>query len=400
MKGKKLWSLVLAGALLASGLSGCGTQAGKEGEQKQSGDNQAGGGEILIGTNFEMTGNAASYGQGSVKNIRLAIEEINAAGGVLGKKIRLVEGDNKSEPSESANVTTKLITQDKVVAIIGPAASSNAIAAAPICDQFGIPLVPSSATASGVTVDKDGKTHPYVFRTCMINPFQGKVGAAFAIDTLKAKTAVIVVDNSTDYSKDLAAEFEKNFIEKGGKILGKEAYLAKDTDFRAILTKIKQMNPDIIYLPGYYNESALFIKQARELGLNLPIVGGDAWDSPTLVEVAGAKALNNTFFTNHYSIESQNELSKKYVEAYQKKYGELPDAIGAMAYDAAYLVADAIKRAGSADPKAIRDALEATKDFKGISGTITFDDKHNPIKSAFIIEFVDGKQKLKTIVEP
>lgn len=393
MRKNKVISLLLTGVLMGSVLVGCG--------QKSEVDSAKVDEEVIkVGTNFAMTGGAASYGQGSLKNIRLAIDEINAAGGVLGKKLVIVEGDNKSEPTEAAAVTRRLINQEKVVAIIGTAVSSAAIASAPITSEAKIPMIAPSATASGVTVDPNGKVFPFMFRTCMINPFQGGVGAKFAINTLGVKKAAILIDNSTDYSKDLTKEFEKAFTEMGGEIILKEGYLAQEKDFRAVLTKIRQANPEVIYLPGYYNEAALIIKQARELGITVPFVGGDAWDSPALVEIAGAKALENTYFTNHYSTQSDNEKSKSFVESYKAKYNENPDAIGAMAYDATYLLADAITRAGVVDSVKIQEALQATDGFKGISGTITFDEFHNPVKSAFMIQYVNGEQKLMTVVEP
>jgi len=373
--------------MLTTLLAGCGGGAKQEAK------------EIKIGANFELTGNVAQYGSSALNGIKLAFKEANAGGGVLGKQLTLVVADNKSEASEAANAATKLITQDKVVAILGPATSSNVLATTPIVESNKIPLITPTGTNPMLTF-KDGKLNAYVFRACFIDPFQGTIMANFAANTLKAKTAAIYVDSSSDYSKSLQTVFEENFTKHGGKVVAKEAYLQKDQDFKAALTKIKASNPDVLFVPGYYEEVSKIIKQARELGLNIPIIGTDGWDSPKLAEMAGPAALNNTYFSNHYSTEDKDPRVVKFVEAYSKEYGQVPDAFAALGYDGAIMLIDAIKRAGSAEPTKIKEALEKTANLQVVTGTLSVDAQHNPVKSAVIIEMKDGKQTFKEKVNP
>ncbi len=374
--------------MLAGLLAGCGS-------------NSSSSAEIKIGLLNELTGGNATFGASTTNGAKMAIKEANAKGGVLGKQIKAIVADNKSEPSESANGMTKLLAQDKVVAVTGVFASSNAIAASNVAESVKVPFLAVGATNPKVTVDeKSGKVKDYTFRVCFIDPFQGTVGANFALTTLKLKKAVILVDNSSDYSKGLAAFFKAAFAKGGGAVLGEEAYLQKDQDFKAILTKAKALNPEMIYVPGYYEEVGKIVKQARELGITVPIVGGDGWDSPKLVEVGTAAALNNTYFTNHYSVEDTSAASKAFVEAYKKEYGQTPDAMAVLGYDAANVLIDAIKRANSTEPAKIREALAATKDFPAITGATTLNATHDAVKSAVIIEMKNGKQVYKATVKP
>jgi branched-chain amino acid transport system substrate-binding protein len=383
----KMMGIVLAVILLAGMLSGCGGNASSA--------------EIKIGLLNELTGGNATFGNSATNGAKLAIKEANAKGGVLGKQIKAIVADNKSEPSESANGMTKLLTQDKVVAVTGVFASSNAIAASNVAEAVKVPFLAVGATNPKVTVDeKTGKVKDYTFRVCFIDPFQGTVGANFALDTLKLKKAVILVDNSSDYSKGLAAFFKEAFAKGGGAVIAEEAYLQKDQDFKAILTKAKALNPDMFYVPGYYEEVGKIVKQARELGITVPIIGGDGWDSPKLVEVGTAAALNNTYFTNHYSVDDTSAASKAFVDAYKKEYGLVPDALAVLGYDAANVLIDAIKRAGSTEPAKIREALAATKDFPAVTGATTLNATHDAVKSAVIIEMKDGKQVYKATVKP
>lgn len=355
---------------------------------------------IKIGAIGEMTGGNASYGTSMMRGFNLAAKEINAAGGVDGKKIVLVEADTKSEPAEAANAMSKLINQDKVSFVSGIFTSSSAIAACNISETAKIPYLAVGATNPAVTVAKDGSTKPNTFRVCFIDPFQGTVGANFVTNELKAKTAAIYIDNSSDYSKGLADFFKKSFVANGGSIVAEEAYLQKDTDFKAVLTKIKATNPEIIYVPGYYEEVGKIIKQARELGITVPIVGGDGWDSPKLPEIAGAEALNNTFFTNHYSPDADSAESKAFVAAFEKEYNQKPDAPAVLGYDALKLMVDAIKRAGAADPAKVSKALAETKSFNAVTGALALNDKHDAVKSVTIIKFQDGKQAYCSTVNP
>ncbi|MDF2500551.1 MAG: hypothetical protein K0Q77_1265 [Anaerosporomusa subterranea] len=385
-KSAFLTAAVVSILLFTVFLSGCGDSVSKE---------------IKIGVLNEMTGGSATYGASSANGAKLAFKEANAKGGVLGKQIVAVIADNKSEPSESVNAMTKLVTQDKVVAVTGLFTSSNAIAASSVAESNKIPLLSVGATNPKVTVDeKTGKVKDYTFRVCFIDPFQGTVGANFVLNTLKQKQAAILIDSSSDYSKGLSAFFKEAFTKGGGSIVAEESYLQKDQDFKTILTKVKALNPQVLYVPGYYEEVGKIVKQARELGIIVPIVGGDGWDSPKLVEIGSPAALNNTYFTNHYSVEDTSPASKTFVEAYKKEYGQTPDAIAVLAYDAANVMLDAIKRANSTEPAKIRAALAATKDFPAVTGATTLNATHDAVKSAVIIEVKDGKQMYKATVKP
>lgn len=355
---------------------------------------------IKIGAIGEMTGGNASYGTSMMRGFKLAVKEINANGGVNGKKLVLVEADTKSEPAEAANAMSKLINQDKVPMVAGIFTSSSAIAACNISETAKIPYLAIGATNPSVTLAKDGSTNPNTFRVCFIDPFQGTVGANFVTNELKAKKAALYIDNSSDYSKGLADFFKKSFTANGGSIVIEEAYLQKDTDFKAVLTKIKAANPEVIYVPGYYEEVGKIVKQARELGIDVPIVGGDGWDSPKLPEIAGAAALNNTYFTNHYSADSDSAESKAFVTAFEKEYSQKPDAPAVLGYDGIKLLADAIKRAGSVEPAKVAKALAETKAFSAVTGSLGLNEKHDAVKSVTIIEFKDGKQAYRTTVKP
>jgi branched-chain amino acid transport system substrate-binding protein len=391
MKNKKFTGIMMSLLLSTGVIAGCGSAAsGGAGKDSKT---------ILIGENLELSGAVASYGQSADKGIALALAEINKKG-INGKKLKIVKIDNKSDAQEATSAAIKLTSQNKVAAIIGAATSTDTLAQVQVVDDKKIPLVTTSGTSPLITYDK-GKLHDFVFRTCFIDPFQGTVAANFATNDLKVKNAAVLIDSSSDYAKGLAASFKDTFKSNGGSIVSEEAYVAKDTDFRATLTRIKSKKPDFIFVPGYYEEVGLIVKQARDLGVTVPFMGGDGWDSPKLVEIAGAAALNNTYITNHYSSgDLEDQKVQDFVKAYKDKYGQEPDGFNALGYDSLYLIADAIKRAGSADPVKIQKALEKTKDLQLVSGTLTFDDKHDPVKSAVILEYVDGKQQFKTKVNP
>lgn len=384
---KVLTALVL-GTVLAGLAAGCGG-----GEKKAD--------TIKIGANLEMTGGSASYGISSKNAIELAFKEINEKGGINGKQLELVVADNKSEAAEATNAMQKLVSQDNVVAVIGPNLSSSVIAASAINNSAKVLDIAPMATNPYVTVDQtSGKTKDFNYRTCFIDPFQGTVMAKFATAELGVGNAAILIDNSSDYAKGLAQFFKENFVKEGGAVTAEESYLQKDTDFKATLTKIKATNPDFLYVPGYYQEVGLIVKQARELGMNMPIAGGDGWDSAKMPEIAGAAALNNTYFSSLYSPEDSSDINKNFVAAYEKAYGQKPDVFAALSYDSALLVAEAIKNAGSTEPAKISEAMAKINGFSGVSGSVTFDDKHNPVKSAVILEYKDGAQALKTKINP
>ena len=384
MKFKKWSSVLVAGVLLAAMTAGCGGGGDKKPAEKKSA-------EALIGANYELTGNVASYGTAALAGGQMAVDEINKAGGINGKMLKIVQADNKSEPSESGNAATKLISQNKLIGIVGPATSGCTMAAEPIVTASKLPVVAPTATAESITVGKDGKTRQFVFRACFIDPFQGKVMAAFANQKLKVKSVAIYRDNSSDYSKGLAEAFKKNFEAAGGKIVAEEAYLAKDMDFKAGLTKLKATSPEAIYIPGYYEEVGKIVKQAREIGLEVPMMGGDGWDSPKLIEIAGAKALTKTYYSSAYSADDTDPSTQKFIKAFKEKYKKDPDFFSMMGYNTVVILADAYKRAGSEDGTKIAEAMAKTKDLPVAGGKLTYDDKHNPIVPALIIEIKEGK---------
>lgn len=382
-KSLKIMSVLAGTMLMGSIFAGCGDDAKSD--------------EIKIGANFELTGNVANYGSATLDGLKLAIKEVNDAGGVNGKKITIVDADNKSEASEAVNAATKLISDDKVKVVVGPAVTANVIAESQVATDDKIPVVAPDATSPEVTVE-NGQVKPYIFRSCFIDPQQGTVMAKFATENLKAKTAVIYVDNSTDYSKSLGKVFKEKFEAAGGKVLDQQAFVAKDQDFKATLTTLKAANADVIFVPAYYEEVGKIVKQARELGITCPILGTDGWDDSKVADIAGADALNNTFFSTHYS--DKDDSVKGFVEAFKQEYGHMPNVFAALGYDAGKMIVDAIKRAGSDDPEKIRQALEETKDLQVGTGTITMDKNHNPIKQAVILENKNGDRVMVTKIMP
>ena len=382
-KSLRLACAVLGATLLGSVFAGCGS--------KESGDT------IKVGANFELTGNVANYGNATIEGLQLAIDEANEAGGINGKKIELVSVDDKSEAAESINAATKLISDDDVKVIVGPATTGLVLAETQTATYAKVPIIAPCATSPEATVE-NGKVKPYVFRSCFIDPQQGEVMATFAAKELKAKTAVIYVDNSSDYSKNLAKVFKEKFEAAGGKVVMEEAFLQKDQDFKATLTKLKTANADVMFVPAYYEEVGKIVKQAREMGINSAILGTDGWDDTKVVDIAGADALNNTFFSTHYS-EKDAEV-QGFIEAYKKKFNRAPNVFAALGYDAGKMLVDALKRAGSGDTEKIREALEATKDLKVGTGTISMDKNHNPIKTAVILEMKNGEKELKAKIAP
>lgn len=389
----RLLACLVAMVMLVGLISGC----GGGGEEKKAADAN----EILIGGNLELSGAVATFGTAMKNGAEMYFEEVNAAGGIDGKKIKFQVMDNKSDATEAANVATRLITQDKVVAVMGAATSGNTMGYMQVATDNKVPIITPSGTALEVTVDPNtNKVRDYVFRTCFIDPFQGIVMANFAVKDLQAKTAVLYVDNQSPYAKGLAQFFKDSFIKQGGKIVGEEAFVPEDQDFKATLTKIKGLNPDVIYVPAYYEPVGKIVKQGREIGITVPFLGGDGWDSPKLPEIAGAAALNNTYFTNHYSSQQDDPIIKGFVEKYQAKFGQVPDTFAALGYDTAVLLVDAIKRSGDASPEKIKEALASSKDVQAVTGKLSFDENHNPIKGAVILEMKDGQQAYKTYVQP
>ncbi|MDF2675775.1 MAG: ethanolamine utilization protein EutJ [Bacillota bacterium] len=392
---KKLLSLLIASTLIIGSLTAC--SGGQDKPSTGNGDAK----EVKIGINYELTGDVASYGNASVDGILMAFDEINAAGGINGMQIVPVKIDNKSDSAEATSVATRLMTQEGVVASLGPATSGNFMATIPVAMGSKIPVISASATADkGVTTDDKGNVNDFVFRLCFNDSFQGVTMANFASGNLSAKKAVIIKDNSSDYGKGLAENFRATFEAAGGTIVAEEGYVGKDKDFNAILTKIKGQEFDVIFIPGYYQEAGLIIKQARDLGIKAPVLGADGFDSPVLLELAGPEALNDVYFSNHYSSLDQDPKVQDFIAAYKAKNNVDPNAFNALGYDLGQYIADAIKRANSTDPVAIKDALADTKGFAGVTGTFDMGEDHNPIKSAVVIGLENGVQKTSVKVDP
>jgi branched-chain amino acid transport system substrate-binding protein len=386
----------MAVAALALAVAGC----EKKQEPAAAGQQQAAAASdtILIGHVASLSGEQATFGESTDNAIKLAIAEANAKGGVKGKKLALKTYDDQGKPEEAAIAATRLIVQDKVVVLLGEVASSRSLAMAPIADANKVPQITPSSTNPRVT--KDGnKTRPYVFRVCFIDPFQGTVMAKFARETLKLNRVAILRDVGNDYSVGLADYFAAKFKELGGEVVNDQSFKAGDQDFKAQLTTIKNRNPELIYVPAYYTDVALIGRQARELGIKVPLAGGDGWDSSKLYEIAQG-ALDGSFFSNHNTHENPDPTTQEFVKKYREAYGSVPDSLAAMGYDAALVAIDAMNRAADLTGTAIRDAIEKTKGFQGVAGRITLDANHDAVKSAVVIGIEKNVSKYVTTVEP
>ena len=351
---------------------------------------------IKIGEYASLTGKEASFGQQSHKGLTLAIEELNAAGGVLGKKLELITEDNQTKPGESATAVKKLISRDKVVALIGEVASGRSLEAAPIAQAAKIPMIAPAATNPKVT-----QTGNYIFRVCFIDPFQGTVMAKFAQTDLKAKKVAVLSSVSNAYSVGLAKFFKETFTANGGIIVSEKNFSEGDKDFRAQLTAVKAAGADAVFVPSYYTEAALIARQARDLGINVPFFGGDGWVADQLLEIGG-EALNGCYYSTHFSPENQDLVVQAFVKKFKARWGanENPDAFAALGYDAAYVLVDAIKRAGSTAGPKLRDALAATKNFAGVTGVTNIDANRDASKPAAIIAIKKGKLEFLKTVAP
>jgi branched-chain amino acid transport system substrate-binding protein len=352
------------------------------------------GNSILLGEVGSLTGPEATFGISTRNAIELALREVNAAGGVKGKKVEVRVYDDQSKPEEAANAVTRLINQDQVLLILGEVASTNSIAMANKAQPARVPMISNASTNPKVTEIGD-----YIFRVCFIDPFQGYVMARFAHDHLKFNKVAVLKDLASDYSQGLADVFKRKFTEMGGKIVGEETYAKGSTDFRSQLTAIKRSQPDGIYIPGYYTDIGVIARQARELGINAKLMGGDGWDSEKLFELGGS-AVEGSYFSNHYSPDDPNPRIQKFIADYKAAFGGVPDSLAALGYDAAMVAVDAIKRAPSFDRAAIRNAIAATKNFPGVTGTITLDDKRNATKPAVVLEVGKGKTKYVATIAP
>lgn len=350
---------------------------------------------ILVGHYGSLTGSEATFGKSTSAGIRLAIDEVNAAGGIGGRPVKLVEYDDKGEAREAGIVVTRLVTSDKVVAVLGEVASGLSLAAAPVCQQNKVPMITPSSTNPKVTLVGD-----YIFRTCFIDPFQGMVGAKFAGETLKAKRAAILVEQSSAYSVGLGEEFKKAFEKLGGTVTTTQSYNKGEQDFTSRLTTIRGGSPDVIYVPGYYTDIANIAVQARKLGIEQPMLGGDGWDSEELVKNAG-KAVEGCFFSNHSAPDDPSPQIQSFITKFEEKQdGATPDSLAACGYDAAKLLFAALEKDPNATGAKLRDAIAATKDFPGVTGTINFDANRDAVKPAVVLTIKDGKQAFVARVNP
>jgi branched-chain amino acid transport system substrate-binding protein len=347
-----------------------------------------------VGVYAALTGSEAAFGQATLQGAQLAAEEINAAGGVLGKKIRLIVEDDQGRAQEAASVVTKLVTGDNVIAVIGENSSNQSLAAAPICQSAKVPMISPSSTNPDVTKKGD-----YIFRVCFTDPYQGKALATFVRNNLKLETAAILRDNKNDYSVGLAQFFKEAFEQLGGRVIEQKDYSGGDNDFRPQLTAIRQANPQVVFVPGFYTDVGQIAIQARDLGITQPLVGGDGWDSPTVIEIGG-KAVDGCYFSDHYFVGEPRPAVQKFVAEIKRRSGKNPDANATLGYDAVRIFAEAVKRAGTLDRSAIRDQIAATKDFQGVSGVITMGPTRDPIKPVAMIKIMNGKTEFAGWVQP
>jgi branched-chain amino acid transport system substrate-binding protein len=383
----------LGAALL--GLPGCGDKS------KTAANGGAGapaaasaGNTILIGHFGSMTGSEATFGQSTDNGIRLAVKEINAAGGINGKQIELKTYDDQGKSQEAGTAVTRLITSDKVTAVLGEVASSLSLAGGRVAQQYGVPMISPSSTNPQVTQIGD-----MVFRVCFLDPFQGWVEAKFARETLKAGKAAILYDQGQAYSKGLKDYFKKEFEGMGGTITTEQAFTGGDQDFSAQLTTIRQTNPDVIFVPGYYTDAGNISIQVRKLGIKAPLLGGDGWDSTQLAAI-GKDAIEGSYYSNHYSFQEERPEVKNFVEKYKNDYGVIPDGLAALGYDAARLLFDAMKRSASLDGKTLAASIAATKGFAGVTGIISMDANRDAHKSAVIVQMKGGVPVYVTTIAP
>jgi branched-chain amino acid transport system substrate-binding protein len=363
-------------------------------ERRGGGGNGSGTGPIVVGYYGDLSGRTSSFGQSTKNGVEMAADEINKAGGIDGRTIQIITEDDQGEPNKAATVVTKLINQDKVVALLGEVASSNSLAAAPKAQGAKVPMISPSSTNPAVTQVGD-----YIFRVCFIDPFQGEVMAKFSANNLKAKRAAILYDFNSDYSRGLYQFFKRSFTQFGGQIVSEQSYTQGDRDFSGQLTAIRSVNPEVIYVPGYYGEVGVIANQTKQLGIKAPLLGGDGWDAPQLWQLGGA-SLNGDYISNHYSVDDPSPAIKKFVADYKGRYNILPDALAALGYDSMKVLADAIKRAGTTENAKLRDAIGQTKNFPGVTGQITIDQDRNAVKPAVVLKLQDGKFVYETTIAP
>ncbi len=372
MKKSRVLSMVLAAALLTVPLAGCGNTPGGSGD------------EIVIGGLAPLTGSVAQYGVAVDNAVKLAVDDINAKGGILGKTIKYISYDEKGDPTEATNAYTRLVDQDKIVALIGDVTSAPCEAVAQQAARDKLPMITPSGTSEAITTYGEN-----VFRACFIDPYQGQLMASYASKKLNAKTAAILFDNGDPYSSGIADAFEAAAKALGMTITNKEGYASKSTDFNSQLTKIKAGNPDVLLLPVYYNDVVLIAKQAKDQGLTATLLGADGWDGVAAqLDAASADVVKNAYFCSQYSASSSDPALQNFLKTYKEKYNEEPNMFAVLGYDAMQIMAAAIEKAGTTDSAAVIKALRETN-YKGLTGTTTFDDKRNPVREAIITSF-DG----------
>lgn len=389
---KKAFGISIAATLVAMTI-GC-TKKEAPVASSEGTANTAAATEILVGEYGSFTGGEATFGISTSNGIKMAFDEKNKAGGVKGKQLKLISLDDQGKPEEAAAAVTRLITQNKVVAVLGEVASSRSLAAAPIAQQYQVPMISPSSTNPEVT-----KIGDYIFRVCFIDPFQGTVMAKFATENLKAKKIAILRDMKSDYSIGLADFFIKKLKELGGEVVSDQSYQSGETDFKAQLTQIRSAKPDAIFVPGYYTEVGLIARQAQQLGVKAPLLGGDGWDSSKLYEIGGA-AINGNYFSNHYTTESTDSVVVDFIKKYKERYNETPDGLAALGYDAARVLIEAMERAPEITPKHIRDEIAKTKDLVGVTGKITLDDLRNATKPAVVVKVDGNVNRFVTTIAP
>jgi branched-chain amino acid transport system substrate-binding protein len=401
MRSRYRLRLGLAGVVVALALAGCGRSTTEE---------------LVIGEYGSLTGGDATFGQSTKAGVEVALAELVAekGGTIGGMNVRVVVEDDQGRPEEAASVVQKLVNQDRVVAVIGEVASSRSLAAGPICQQNGVPMISPSSTNPGVTQIGD-----FIFRMCYLDDFQGQVMARFTAQNLGLKRVAVLKDIKNDYSVALAQFFTDEFVKNGGSIVVEQSYQSGDQDYRAQLTAIKAQNPEAIILPGYYTEAGLIGRQARELGLTMPIIGGDGWESEKLIEIGG-EAMNGCYYANHWSLDQPNPRLQAFLTAYRAKFKGDPDAIGGLAYDAATVLFRSLEKLAAEDPatfaglgssragtearkaatRKLRDLIATTADYEGATGTITLDENRNPKKPIVVIAVKGGKKVFETSIAP
>ncbi len=380
---------ILIATAAALALAACPQPEGTHGTQTTSN------GEIVIGEYGSMTGSEATFGVSTHNGLTMALDEINAAGGVHGRKLRAISEDDQSKAEEAASAVTKLISQDQVLAVIGEVASSNSLAAAPMCQSNKVPMITPSSTHPSVTRAGD-----YIFRMCFIDTYQGPLMAKYVREKLGVARVALLTDTRSDYSRGLGDAFAETFTAAGGTMVARQSYAKGDSDFRSQLTAIRATNPEILYVPGYYNDVGQIAVQARDLGITVPLVGGDGWESPKLFEIGG-KSLEGCFYSNHYFVDDPAPVVREFVRKYAERFGAKPDSLAALGYDATRVLADAMNRAPRLDGPSIREQIAATKGFPGVTGSITLGPDRNPTgKKLVILEIKNGALALKATIEP